>query len=218
MEEIVIDLPGVIHASWEDGESFPVRDGAPTKGNDALMFAVRTASRLFSAYTEVVPRVRRKHAGRTRKTSVHVSVRSLIASPPKKGRTEIRAPGGGFEGSGDNKLGARGENCVNRYLFSPTQQALSMPKWTQRHMRRYGAREKRRIKAMDMQALVGIEAAAQKLKALKEREAALMEERAELIEEAVKVKARKKDIAAAAGVSVETLRLIRAKRKREKSE
>lgn len=53
MEEIVIDLPGVIHASWEDGESFPVRDGAPTKGNDALMFAVRTASRLFSAHAEV---------------------------------------------------------------------------------------------------------------------------------------------------------------------
>lgn len=38
---------------------------------------------------------------------------------------------------------------------------------------------------MDMQALEGIEAAAQKLKALKEREAELVEERAELIEEAV---------------------------------
>lgn len=71
---------------------------------------------------------------------------------------------------------------------------------------------------MDMQALEGIEAAARKLKALKAREAALMEERAELIEEAVKAKIKKKEIAAAAGFSTAALRLIRAKRKKEKGE
>ncbi|PLV98744.1 hypothetical protein BRL53_08915 [Corynebacterium ulcerans] len=71
---------------------------------------------------------------------------------------------------------------------------------------------------MDIQALKSIETAAQKLKALKAREAALMEERAELIEEAVKAKIKKKDIAAAAGFSTATLRLIRAKRKKEKGE
>ncbi|MBH5296965.1 hypothetical protein QP992_11360 [Corynebacterium ulcerans] len=71
---------------------------------------------------------------------------------------------------------------------------------------------------MDMQALEGIEAAAQKLKALKEREAALVEERGELIEEAVKAKIKKKDIAAAAGFSTANLRLIRSKRKKEKGE
>lgn len=70
---------------------------------------------------------------------------------------------------------------------------------------------------MDMQALKDIEAATQSLKTLKGREAALMKERAELIEEAVKAKIKKKDIAATAGVSVETLRLIRAKRKRGKN-
>lgn len=70
---------------------------------------------------------------------------------------------------------------------------------------------------MDLQALKDIEAATQSLKALKAREAVLMEERAELIEEAVKVKIKKKDIAATAGVSVEALRLIRAKRKRGKN-
>lgn len=69
---------------------------------------------------------------------------------------------------------------------------------------------------MDIQALEGIKAAAQKLKALKAREAALMEERAELIEEAVAAGVKKKDIAAAAGFSTAALRLIRAKRKKEK--
>lgn len=71
---------------------------------------------------------------------------------------------------------------------------------------------------MDMQALEGIEAAAQKLKALKEREAELVEERAELIEEAVAAGEKKKDIAAAAGFSTAALRLIRSKRKKEKGE
>lgn len=71
---------------------------------------------------------------------------------------------------------------------------------------------------MDMQALKDIEAAAQKLKELKEREAALMEERAGMIEEAVEAKIKKKDIAAAAGFSTSALRLILAKRKKEKSE
>lgn len=70
---------------------------------------------------------------------------------------------------------------------------------------------------MDLQALKDIEAATQSLKALKAREAELMEERAELIEEAVKVKIKKKDIAVTAGVSIEALRLIRAKRKRGKN-
>lgn len=71
---------------------------------------------------------------------------------------------------------------------------------------------------MDIQALEGIKAAAQKLKALKAREAALMEERAELIEEAVKAKIKKKEIATAAGFSTANLRLIRSKRKKEKGE
>ncbi|MBH5296179.1 hypothetical protein [Corynebacterium ulcerans] len=70
---------------------------------------------------------------------------------------------------------------------------------------------------MDMQALKNIEAVTRSLKTLKAREAALMEERAGLIEEAVEAKIKKKDIAATAGVSVETLRAIRAKRKREKN-
>ncbi|WP_257994057.1 hypothetical protein [Corynebacterium ulcerans] len=31
MEELVIDFPGVIHASWKDEELFSLHDGTPTK-------------------------------------------------------------------------------------------------------------------------------------------------------------------------------------------
>lgn len=71
---------------------------------------------------------------------------------------------------------------------------------------------------MDIQALEGIEAAAHKLKALKEKEAKLIEERAELIEAAIKAKVKQKDAAAAASISPQALHQILTKRKKAKGE